>query len=124
MTSKRVPYYKKYFPNGTGEGEWSEYHELNIHLKQGAVTRDDLLKEGLVEGEEGDDGDDCDFYVCEEDEEMICIPSLMVPINGDAGIEQEDLPEGVQLLPDDWEDSVPELIGLKPEWIDGVSMDG
>ena len=118
MTSKRVPYYKKYFPNGTGEGEWSEYHELNIHLKQGAVTRDDLLKEGLV------DGDDCDFYVCEEDEAMIVIPSLMVPINGDAGIEQKDLPEGVQLLPDDWEDCVPELIGLKPEWVDGVSMDG
>ena len=50
-----------------------------------------MLKEGLVEG---DDGDDCDFYVCEEDEAIIVIPSLMVPINGDAGIEQEDLPEG------------------------------
>ena len=126
MTKRRDAYYEKYFPNGTGEGEWSEYHELNIHLKKG-VTRSDLLKAGLVEGKEEVaevDHDSCDFWVCEENEEWIFIPSLMVPINGDAGVEQEDLPEGIELLPEDWEDSVPELIGLKSEWVEWVSMDG
>ena len=123
MTPKRKLYYDKYFPNGTGEGEWSEYHELKIHLKE-EVRRNELLKAGLIEGEEDDDEETCDFYLCEEDEDLIGIPSLMVPINGDRGVKQEDLPEGMQLLPEDWENSVPELIGLKPEWVIGVSMDG
>ena len=122
-TAKRKLYYDKYFPNGTGEGEWSEHHELKIHLKE-EVRRNELLKAGLIEGQEDDDEETCDFYLCEEDEDLISIPSLMVPINGDRGVKQEDLPEGMQVLPEDWEDSVPELIGLKAEWVVGVSMDG
>ena len=48
-------------------------------------------------------------------------------MNGDVGVDQEDLDEyftGIEVLPDGWEEGVPELIGLKPEWVDGVSMDG
>ena len=42
---------------------------------------------------------------------------------------QEELDEyfpdlGIKVLPDNWKEGVPELIGFKPEWIDGVSMDG
>ena len=127
MTKKRDIYYEKYFHNYREEG-WqdfaSEHHELNIWLDDDAVTRDDLLKAGLVEGteEEGDD-DECDFNV-DEDEELLVIPPLSIPITGDYGVEQEDLPEGVKLLPEDWREDVPELIGLKPEWIDGISFDG
>lgn len=119
---KRDAYYQKYFPNGTGEGESSEYHMLKIWLNDDVVTREDLLKAGFVEGGVDDYGDQCDFFVDEED--YLSIPPFSVPINGDAGIKQEDLPEGVKLLPEDWEDSVPELIGLKPEWVDAVTMDG
>ena len=49
--------------------------------------------------------------------------------DGDRGIDQEELDEyfpdlGIKVLHDNWEEGVPELIGFKPEWIDGVSMDG
>ncbi|WP_320664665.1 hypothetical protein [Prochlorococcus sp. MIT 1223] len=123
MTGKRDVYYQKYFPDGKGI-KASEEHMLNIWLDDDAVTRDDLLKAGLVEGKDEDD-DECDFYL--DDEDLLCVPPLAVPMNGDVGIEQEDLDEGlpgIEVLPDDWEEGVPELIGFKPEWVDGVSMDG
>tara|TARA_Y100001968_G_C19147548_1_gene614550 strand:+ start:212 stop:589 length:378 start_codon:yes stop_codon:yes gene_type:complete len=125
MTKKRDIYEQKYFPEGSGI-EASEYHMLNIWLKEDAVTRDDLLKSGLVEGKDEDD-DECDFYIA--DGELLSVPPLAVPMNGDAGVDQEELDEyfpdlGIKVLPDDWEEGVPELIGFKPEWVDGVSMDG
>ena len=123
MTKKRDIYHQKYFPEGKGI-EASEYHMLNIWLDDDAVTRDDLLKAGLVEGKDEDD-DECDFYL--DDEDLLCVPPLAVPMNGDAGVDQEDLDEyftGIEVLPDGWEEGVPELIGFKPEWVDGVSMDG
>ena len=129
MTKKRDLYHQKYFPEGKGI-EASEYHQLNIWLKKDAVTRDDLLKAGLVEGtkEEGYD-EKCDFYVYDEDKELLGVPPLAVPINGDVGADQEELDEyfpdlGIKVLPENWKEGVPELIGFKPEWIDGVSMDG
>ena len=123
MKLKRDIYEQKFFPEGKGI-EASEYHMLNIWLKND-VSRDDLLKAGLVEGKEGDD--ECDFFVNENDEECLCVPPLAIPMNGDVGVDQDDLDEyftGIEVLPDGWEEGVPELIGFKPEWIDGVSMDG
>ena len=123
MSKKTDLYYEKYFPDGK-EIKESEHHMLNIWLDDDAVTRDDLLKAGFVEGKDEDD-DECDFYV--DEEELLVVPPLCVPINGDVGIEQEDLDKlsgGLKVLPDGWEEGVPELIGFKPEWIDGVSMDG
>ena len=125
MGKKIDLYYEKYFPDGK-EVEESEYHMLNIWLDNDAVTRDDLLKAGFVEGKDEDD-DECDFYIA--DGELLCVPPLAVPMNVDAGVDQEELDEyfsdlGIKVLPDDWEEGVPELIGFKPEWVDGVSMDG
>ena len=123
MSKKRDLYEQKYFPEGSGI-EASEYHMLNIWLKDDVVTRDDLIKAGLVEGK-GDDDDECDFYV--DDENLLCVPSLAIPMNGDLGVDQEECDEylpGLKVLPDGWEHDVPELIGFKPEWVDGVSMDG
>ena len=123
MKLKRDIYEQKFFPEGKGI-EASEYHMLNIWLKND-VSRDDLLKAGLVEGKEEDD--ECDCFVYEEDEEHLCVPHLAIPMNGDVGVDQDDLDEyftGIDVLPDGWEEGVPELIGFKPEWIDGVSMDG
>ena len=102
MSKKTDLYYEKYFPDGK-EIKESEHHMLNIWL----------------------DDDECDFYV--DEEELLVVPPLCVPINGDLGIEQEDLDKlsgGLKVLPDGWEEGVPELIGFKPEWVDGVSFDG
>ena len=125
ITERRQAYYDKYFPNLEDLENCSEYHVLNINLKEG-VTRSDLINAGLVEGDEDDElpEDEPDFYVSKENKDIMIIPSFLVPINGDAGIEQEDLPEGVKLLPENWEDSVPKLIGLKREWVEWISMDG
>ena len=90
MTKKRDLYHQKYFPEGKGI-EASEYHMLNIWLKND-VSRDDLLKAGLVEGKEGDD-DECDFFVNEDDEKCLCVPPLAIPMNGDVGVDQDDLDE-------------------------------
>ena len=131
MTKKRDIYYEKYFPHGKYEG-YSENHELNISLND-EVTKDDLIKAGFVfvEGKEGEieeDADDYDFFVYDEEGHLGFSP-LPVPLNGDYGIEQEDLEgydcfEGMKILPDGWEKDVPELIGLKPEWVDAVTFDG
>ena len=120
IKSKSDIYYEKYFPNGTGGGESSEYHELNIRLKSD-VTKDDLLNAGFVMGKDEDDYE-CDFYLDEDGSPFLY--SLDIPINGDGYVEEEELPDGMKPLPEDWEEGVPELIGLKPEWVLQVTMDG
>ena len=70
------------------------------------ITKDDLLNAGFVMGKDEDDYE-CDFYLDE-----------------DGYVEEEDLPDGMKPLPEDWEEGVPELIGLKPEWVLQVTMDG
>ena len=114
---KKDIYEKTYFSNGE---EASEEHELNIMLKSD-VTKDDLLNAGFVMGKDEDDYE-CDFYLDEDGSPSL--RPLGVPINGDGYVEEEDLPDGMKPLPEDWEEGVPELIGLKPEWVLQVTMDG
>ena len=110
-------YEKTYFSNGE---DYSDYHQLNIMLKD-HVTKNDLLNAGFVMGKAEDDYE-CDFYLYEDGSPYI-LP-LGVPINGDGYVEEEDLPDGMKPLPENWEEGVPELIGLKPEWVLQVTMDG
>lgn len=115
---KSSVYYAKYWKNGFSSEDCGS-HELYIWLTEN-VTVDDLLAQGFVMGDE-EECVDGDFYVDEDGGITICFP---VPLNGDRGVSQEDLDDGVKLLPFGWEENVPSLIGIKPEWVAGVSMDG
>jgi hypothetical protein len=104
-------YYDKYFPDVTQEGKFSENHLLTIWLTE-EVTREQL--EGLGFVMEDDDKDiDGDFVV----EDGQCLIQLLLPIEADAPVGGDELPDG-------WEEEVPELIGLNPEWVEDVTMDG
>ena len=104
MSSK--PYYDKFFPDGV-EGYESEDHLLLIFIKQG-VTTEMLEAVGLV----ADGKNDCegDFYI---DEDGLPLIELVVP----AAYEDGELST-------DWVKEVPSLIGLKPDWVEGCTING
>lgn len=119
MTNKTDVYYDKFITNnpyltGLPEEEQFGEHFLNIALAP-QVTKEMLLGKGFVLGKDADD--DADFYINEDGEPQMT--SQLIPVNGDRGTEGE---EGC--LPFEWEDEVPELIGLPDDWHQGVTLDG
>ena len=79
---------------------------LNIWLAEN-VTKEMLEAVGLKAEDDESDGD------FEVQENGVCVVVLGCPAAADDGG-----------LPPDWEQEVPVLIGLKPEWVEDVTLDG
>ena len=102
-------YKDKYFLEGE---DYSDYHQLNIWLNKNC-TKEDLENLGFV--------NDTGEFIC--DEEGNCHIPLSVPLRAELSADEAE-EEGIPPIPKNWKDEVPTCLGLKPEWIDGVSMDG
>ena len=102
------PYYNKYFPDGLVDGSFSVAYLLCIWLNQD-VTSDMLDGVGLVLDEE--DAEILGDYVLDGDQIVV---QLFLPTSaGDIDGKGDELPHG-------WEKDIPDMIGLKPEWVDDV----
>ena len=124
-TCKFDIYWDKFFWNnpfleGMDDEEDTGQHMLSIHLAE-HVTKEMLLSKGFVLGEE-EHADDTDFFIRDDGKPQL--QSQCIPINGDLGFGYGEDEELKDALPEDWEDGVPELIGLPEDWHEGVTLDG
>ena len=102
------PYYDRYFPDGLVDGSFSVEYLLCIWLSRD-VTSEMLEEVGLILDDE--DGDVLGDYVLDGDQIVVqlFLPNKAGDINGKG----DELPHG-------WEQDVPAMIGLKPEWVDDL----